>query len=53
MAPGQKKTQINIITIGHTVHGKTTLNVATQKVLSKQYGAVALGNGQTDSDKRT
>ncbi|MGR6035485.1 MAG: GTP-binding protein, partial [Candidatus Nitrosoglobus sp.] len=34
----RKKPHINVGTIGHVDHGKTTLTAALTKVLSEQYG---------------
>jgi len=43
------KPHINIGTIGHVDHGKTTLTAAISKVLTKKYGGNAKDFGQIDS----
>ncbi len=40
---------INVGTIGHVDHGKTTLTAAITQVMAKQHGGVALGFDQIDS----
>ncbi|HYX93360.1 MAG TPA: GTP-binding protein, partial [Myxococcaceae bacterium] len=42
------KPHVNIGTIGHVDHGKTTLTAAITKVLAKQGGATALAFDQID-----
>ena len=42
------KPHVNIGTIGHVDHGKTTLTAAITKVLSKSGGAQALAYDQID-----
>jgi len=42
------KPHVNIGTIGHVDHGKTTLTAAITTVLSKKYGGTALGYDQID-----
>ena len=45
----RSKTHVNIGTIGHVDHGKTTLTAAITAVLAKQGGAVATAYDQIDS----
>ena len=45
----RSKTHVNIGTIGHVDHGKTTLTAAITSVLAKQGGAVATAYDQIDS----
>lgn len=45
----RSKPHVNIGTIGHVDHGKTTLTAAITSVLSKQGGAVATAYDQIDS----
>src|SRR3954453_1928944 len=44
----RNKPHVNIGTIGHVDHGKTTLTAAITKVLAKAGGATALAYAQTD-----
>jgi len=44
----RNKPHINIGTIGHVDHGKTTLTAAITTVLSKRYGGAAIGYDQID-----
>ncbi|MDD3099500.1 MAG: GTP-binding protein, partial [Bacilli bacterium] len=43
------KTHVNVGTIGHVDHGKTTLTAAITKVLAKKGGAKATAYAQIDS----
>ena len=43
------KPHINVGTIGHVDHGKTTLTAAITTILSKKFGGVAKGYDQIDS----
>ncbi|WP_367670683.1 elongation factor Tu [Sodalis-like secondary symbiont of Drepanosiphum platanoidis] len=45
----RKKTHINVGTIGHVDHGKTTLTAAITTVLSKKYGGNAKSFDQIDN----
>lgn len=45
----KSKPHINIGTIGHVGHGKTTLTAAIAKVLAEKYGGVAKSYDQIDS----
>ncbi len=45
----RKKPHINVGTIGHVDHGKTTLTAALTKVLSAQYGGEARAYDQIDN----
>ena len=45
----RSKPHLNIGTIGHVDHGKTTLTAAITKYLSKQGGAVATAYDQIDA----
>ena len=45
----RKLPHINVGTIGHVDHGKTTLTAAITKVLAKQYGGVFKDYGDIDS----
>ena len=47
----RSKTHVNIGTIGHVDHGKTTLTAAITKVLAEQGGAEFKGYDQIDNDK--
>jgi elongation factor Tu len=52
MAKGKferKKPHVNVGTIGHVDHGKTTLTAAMTLVLSKQFGGEAKGYDQIDA----
>lgn len=42
------KPHVNIGTIGHVDHGKTTLSAAITKVMSQKYGGTAIGYDQID-----
>ncbi|MFT3741874.1 MAG: elongation factor Tu [Gammaproteobacteria bacterium] len=44
----RSKEHVNVGTIGHVDHGKTTLTAALTKVLSKKYGGSALAYDQID-----
>ena len=46
---GRKKPHVNVGTIGHVDHGKTTLTAAITKVLAAKYGGKALSYDQIDS----
>jgi elongation factor Tu len=43
------KAQINVGTIGHVDHGKTTLTAALTQVMARRHGGTALGFEQIDS----
>jgi len=45
----RKKPHVNIGTIGHVDHGKTTLTAAISTVLSKKFGGAAKGYADIDS----
>ena len=45
----RKKPHVNIGTIGHVDHGKTTLTAAITKVLAAKYGGKAFAFDQIDS----
>ncbi len=45
----RKKPHVNVGTIGHVDHGKTTLTAAMTKVLSKQYGGEAKNFDEIDN----
>jgi elongation factor Tu len=45
----RKKPHVNVGTIGHVDHGKTTLTAAITTILSKKFGGVAKGYDQIDS----
>ncbi|WWO99870.1 MAG: elongation factor Tu [Candidatus Dasytiphilus stammeri] len=45
----RKKPHINVGTIGHVDHGKTTLTAAITSVLAKKYGGSAYGFDQIDN----
>ncbi|WWO99984.1 MAG: elongation factor Tu [Candidatus Dasytiphilus stammeri] len=45
----RKKPHINVGTIGHVDHGKTTLTAAITTVLAKKYGGAAYGFDQIDN----
>lgn len=52
MAKGKferKKPHVNVGTIGHVDHGKTTLTAAITTILSRQFGGEAKGYDQIDS----
>ncbi len=42
------KPHVNVGTIGHVDHGKTTLSAAITKVLAAKYGGQAIGYDQID-----
>ena len=44
----RNKPHVNIGTIGHVDHGKTTLTAAITTVLSKKYGGAAIAFDQID-----
>jgi len=44
----RKKPHVNVGTIGHVDHGKTTLTAALTKVLAEKFGGSALGYDQID-----
>jgi elongation factor Tu len=44
----RKKPHLNVGTIGHVDHGKTTLTAALTSVLSKKYGGLAMAYDQID-----
>ena len=44
-----QKAQINVGTIGHVDHGKTTLTAALTQVMAKRHGGTALNFEQIDS----
>jgi elongation factor Tu len=44
----RKKPHVNIGTIGHVDHGKTTLTAAITKVMAQKYGGTFLGYDQID-----
>jgi elongation factor Tu len=44
----RKKPHVNIGTIGHVDHGKTTLTAAITKIMSAKYGGAALNYDQID-----
>ena len=45
----RNKTHVNVGTIGHVDHGKTTLTAAITTILSKKWGGIAKGYDQIDS----
>jgi len=45
----RKKPHVNVGTIGHVDHGKTTLTAAITTILSKKFGGEAKGYAQIDS----
>ncbi len=45
----RNKPHVNVGTIGHVDHGKTTLTAAITTILSKKYGGIAKGYDQIDS----
>jgi translation elongation factor 1A (EF-1A/EF-Tu) len=45
----RNKPHVNVGTIGHVDHGKTTLTAALTKVLAEQYGGVARDFAQIDN----
>jgi len=45
----EKKPHVNVGTIGHVVHGKTTLSAALTTVLSKKFGGEARSYDQIDN----
>src|SRR4026209_3006730 len=44
----RNKPHVNVGTIGHVDHGKTTLTAATTHILAKKYGGEAKNHGQID-----
>jgi len=44
----RKKPHVNVGTIGHVDHGKTTLTAAITKVMSEKFGGASLGYDQID-----
>ena len=45
----RKKPHVNVGTIGHVDHGKTTLTAAITKVMTEKFGGEAKGYDQIDS----
>jgi elongation factor Tu len=45
----KKKTHVNVGTIGHVDHGKTTLTAAITKVMARMHGGTAKGYDEIDS----
>ena len=45
----RKKPHVNVGTIGHVDHGKTTLTAAITQVMSKKFGGKALNYGEIDA----
>ncbi|HEX6999660.1 MAG TPA: GTP-binding protein, partial [Gammaproteobacteria bacterium] len=39
----RKKPHVNVGTIGHVDHGKTTLTAALTKVMAEKFGGTAMG----------